>query len=289
MMSNTDGAVVTPTITLNDGYRIPQLGFGTYQVPPEDTASTVRTALEIGYRHIDTAQMYGNEKGVGDGIRDAGLARGAVYVTSKLNNGFHRPDDARRAFDATLAELGSDYVDLFLIHWPLPTLYDGDFVSTWRTCEEFMADGRARSIGVSNFAIHHLQELARDTATTPAVNQIELHPYFTNDAVRAYGTEHNIVTQAWSPIARGAVLGEPVVIRIATSLGVHPAQVVLRWHIQRGNIVFPKSVDPQRIRENFEIFNFALNDEEVEALTALDRGEPGRRGPNPDTFAYVPV
>jgi 2,5-diketo-D-gluconate reductase A len=142
---------------------------------------------------------------------------------------------------------------------------------------------------VSNFAIHHLQELARETATTPAVNQIEVHPYFTNDAVRAYGTEHNIVTEAWSPIARGAVLGDPVVIRIAKSLGVRPAQVVLRWHIQRGDIVFPKSVDPQRIRENFEIFDFDLNDEELEALTTLDRGEPGRRGPNPDTFAYVPA
>jgi 2,5-diketo-D-gluconate reductase A len=288
-MSNTDGPVPAPAITLNDGHRIPQLGFGVYQVPPEDTAATVRAALEIGYRHIDTAQMYGNEKGVGDGIRDAGLDRGAVFVTSKLNNGFHRPDDARRAFDATLAELGSDYVDLFLIHWPLPTLYDGDFVSTWQTCEEFTADGRARSIGVSNFAIHHLQELARETATTPAVNQIEVHPYFTNDAVRAYGTEHNIVTESWSPIARGAVLGDPVVIRIAKSLGVRPAQVVLRWHIQRGDIVFPKSVDPQRIQENFEIFDFDLNDEEIEALTALDRGEPGRRGPNPDTFAYVPA
>ena len=288
-MSNTDGPVPAPAITLNDGHQIPQLGFGVYQVPPEDTAATVRTALEIGYRHIDTAQMYGNEKGVGEGIRDAGLDRGAVFVTSKLNNGFHRPDDARRAFDATLADLGSDYVDLFLIHWPLPTLYDGDFVSTWQTCEEFMADGRARSIGVSNFAIHHLQELARETATTPAVNQIEVHPYFTNDAVRAYGTEHNIVTEAWSPIARGAVLGDPVVIRIAKSLGVRPAQVVLRWHIQRGDIVFPKSVDPQRIQENFEIFDFDLNDEEIEALTALDRGEPGRRGPNPDTFAYVPA
>jgi len=288
-MSNTDGPVPTPTITLNDGHRIPQLGFGVYQVPPEDTAATVRTACEIGYRHIDTAQMYGNEKGVGDGIRESGLDRAAVFVTSKLNNGFHRPDDARRAFDATLAELGSDYVDLFLIHWPLPTLYEGDFVSTWQTCEEFKADGRARSIGVSNFAVHHLQELARETATTPAVNQIEVHPYFTNDAVRAYGTEHNIVTEAWSPIARGAVLGDPVVIRIAKSIGVRPAQVVLRWHIQRGDIVFPKSVDPQRIRENFEIFDFDLNDEEIEALTALDRGEPGRRGPNPDTFAYVPA
>jgi 2,5-diketo-D-gluconate reductase A len=288
-MSSIDGPVETPTITLNDGHHIPQLGFGVYQVPPQDTAATVRMALEIGYRHIDTAQMYGNEKGVGEGIRAAGLDRGAVFVTSKLNNGFHRPDDARRSFDATLGELGSDYVDLFLIHWPLPTLYDGDFVSTWKTCEEFKADGRARSIGVSNFGIHHLQELAHETNTTPAVNQIEAHPYFTNDIVRAYGIEHNIVTEAWSPIARGAVLGDPVVVRIAKSLGVHPAQVVLRWHIQRGDIVFPKSVNPQRIRENFEIFDFDLNDEEIEALTALDRGEAGRRGPNPDTFDYVPA
>ena len=278
-----------PMITLNDGHRIPQLGFGVYQVPPEDTAATVRMALEIGYRHIDTAQMYANEKGVGDGIRATGVDRGAVFVTSKLNNGFHRPDDARRSFDATLRELGSDYVDLFLIHWPLPTLYDGDFVSTWKTLEEFKADGRARSIGVSNFGIGHLQELARETGTTPAVNQIEVHPYFTNDEVRAYGTEHNIATQAWSPIARGAVLGDPVVVRIAKSLGVHPAQVVLRWHIQRGDIVFPKSVNPQRVRENFEIFDFDLNDEEIEALTALNKGEPGRRGPNPDIFDYVPA
>ncbi|MEI7543722.1 MAG: aldo/keto reductase [Mycobacteriaceae bacterium] len=278
-----------PMITLNDGHRIPQLGFGVYQVPPEDTAATVRMALEIGYRHIDTAQMYANEKGVGDGIRAAGVDRGEVFVTSKLNNGFHRPDDARRSFDATLRELGSDYVDLFLIHWPLPTLYDGDFVSTWTTLEEFKADGRARSIGVSNFGIHHLAELARETETTPAVNQIEVHPYFTNDEVRAYGIEHSIATQAWSPIARGAVLGDPVVVRIATSLGVHPAQVVLRWQIQRGDIVFPKSVNPQRVRENFEIFDFDLGDEEIEALTALDKGEAGRRGPNPDTFDYVPA
>ena len=288
-MSSIDGPVPTPTITLNDGHRIPQLGFGVYQVPPEDTAATVRMALDIGYRHIDTAQMSGNEKGVGDGIRAAGLDRGAVFVTSKLNNGFHRPDDARASFDATLRELGSDYVDLFLIHWPLPTLYDGDFVSTWTTLEEFKADGRARSIGVSNFGIHHLAELARETETTPAVNQIEVHPYFTNDTLRAYGIEHNIATQAWSPIARGAVLGDPVVIRIAKSLGVHPAQVVLRWHIQRGDIVFPKSMHAQRMTENFEIFDFDLNDEEIEALTALDKGEAGRRGPNPDTFAYIPA
>ena len=277
-----------PVITLNDGNHIPQLGFGVFMVDPAETAAAVRTALETGYRHIDTAQMYGNDKGVGEGIREAGLDRAQVFITSKLNNGFHRPDDARRAFEETLRELGTDYVDLFLIHWPLPTLYDGDFVSTWKTLEDFKADGRARSIGVSNFGIHHLQELARDTAITPAVNQIEVHPYFTNDEVRAYGMEHNIATEGWSPIARGKVLGDPVVIRIAKAYGVHPAQVVLRWHIERGDIVFPKSVHPQRMKDNFEIFDFDLGDEEIEALTALNKGEAGRMGPNPDTFAYIP-
>ena len=285
---STIGPNTVPSIALNDGHQIPQLGFGVFKVAPEETAAAVAAALQTGYRHIDTAQMYGNEKGVGQGIAAAGLDRAQVYITSKLNNGFHRPDDARRAFDATLRDLGTDYVDLFLIHWPLPTLYDGDFVSTWETLAGFQADGRARSIGVSNFQIHHLQELARETAVTPAVNQIEVHPYFTNDAVRAYGTEHDIVTEGWSPIARGKVLGDPVVIRIAKSLGVHPAQVVLRWHIERGDVVFPKSVQPQRIQENFEIFDFELSDEEIEALTALDKGEAGRMGPNPDTFAYIP-
>lgn len=285
---STIGPNTVPMVTLNDGNQIPQLGFGVFKVPPEETAAAVRSALEVGYRHIDTAQMYGNEKGVGRGIHDAGLDRGHVFITSKLNNGFHRPDDARRAFDETLRELGTDYVDLFLIHWPLPTLYDGDFVSTWKTLEDFKADGRARSIGVSNFQIHHLQELARETGITPAVNQIEVHPYCTNDALRAYGTEHNIVTEGWSPIARGKVLGDPVVQRIARASGAHPAQVVLRWHIERGDVVFPKSIQPQRMLENFEIFDFELGDEEIEALTALDKGEAGRMGPNPDTFAYIP-
>ena len=285
-MSSTIGNV--PVITLNDGHHIPQLGFGVFKVEPPETAAAVRAALDIGYRHIDTAQMYGNEEGVGQGIRDAGLDRGHVFITSKLNNGFHRPDDARRAFEETLRALGTDYVDLFLIHWPLPTLYDGDFVSTWKTLEDFAADGRARSIGVSNFQIHHLEQLARDTGITPAVNQIEVHPYFTNDEVRAYGIEHDIATEGWSPIARGKVLGDPVVIRIAKAYGVHPAQVVLRWHIERGDVVFPKSMSPQRMRENFEIFDFEINDEEIEALTALNRGEDGRRGPNPDIFDYIP-
>ena len=277
-----------PMIALNDGAHIPQLGFGVFQIKPDVTADAVRTALEIGYRHIDTAEMYQNERGVGQGIRDAGLDRADVYVTSKLNNGFHRPDDARRAFDGTLKALGSDYVDLFLIHWPLPTLYDGDFVSTWRTLEEFRNDGRARSIGVSNFQIPHLQRLAQETDTTPAVNQIEAHPYFTNDAVRTYGADHGIATEAWSPIAQGKVLGDPLVRGIADSTGKTPAQVVLRWHIQRGDIVFPKSVTPERIRENFALFDFELTDPDMYALTALDKGEKGRTGPNPDQFDLIP-
>ncbi|MGE2713253.1 aldo/keto reductase [Mycolicibacterium litorale] len=277
-----------PTITLNDGAQIPQLGFGVYQVKPDETAGAVKTALDIGYRHIDTAEMYQNERGVGQGIRDAGLERSEVFVTSKLNNGFHRPDDARRAFDKTLSELGFEYVDLFLIHWPLPTLYDGDFVSTWQTLEEFKKDGRARSIGVSNFQVDHLERLARETDTVPAVNQIEVHPYFTNETVRAYGKEHGIATEAWSPIAQGQVLDDPAVTRIAEATGKTPAQVVLRWHVQRGDIVFPKSVTPQRIEENFALFDFELSDADVDALSGLDKGEEGRIGPNPDTFDYIP-
>jgi 2,5-diketo-D-gluconate reductase A len=277
-----------PAITLNDGAAIPQLGFGVFQIDPDETASAVKTALDIGYRHIDTAEMYQNERGVGQGIRDAGVDRADVFITSKLNNGFHKPDDARRAFDGTLEALGFDYVDLFLIHWPLPTLYDGDYVSTWRTLEEFKKDGRAKSIGVSNFQVAHLERLAAETETVPAVNQIEVHPYFTNEAVRRYGQEHNIATEAWSPIAQGQVLDDPVVTRIAESTGKTPAQVVLRWHIQRGDIVFPKSVTPQRIQDNFNLFDFDLGEADVDALSGLDKGEPGRTGPNPDTFDFVP-
>ncbi|OBK71285.1 aldo/keto reductase [Mycobacterium sp. 1165178.9] len=277
-----------PMIELNDGVNIPQLGFGVFQIKPDETAAAVKKALEIGYRHIDTAEMYGNEKQVAQGIRDAGLDRGDVFVTSKLNNGFHKPDDARRAFDETLKKLDSDYVDLFLIHWPLPTLYDGDFVSTWKVFEEFARDGRARSIGVSNFQVAHLQRLANDTDTVPSVNQIELHPYFGNDEVRAYGREHGIATEAWAPIAQGKVLDDPVINRVAEGRGKSAAQVVLRWHIQRGNIVFPKSVTPERVKANFELFDFELDDSDMEAISALNKGESGRNGPNPDTFDYVP-
>jgi 2,5-diketo-D-gluconate reductase A len=277
-----------PVIELNDGARIPQLGFGVFQIAPERTAAAVRAALEVGYRHIDTAEMYGNEREVGQGIRDAGIDRADVFVTSKLNNGFHRPDEARSAFDNTLTALGSDYVDLFLIHWPLPTLYEGDFVSTWHVLEEFAADGRARSIGVSNFQPAHLDALAKDSKTVPAVNQVEAHPYFTNDEVRLYDQEHGIATEAWSPIAQGKVLDDPVIERIARNLGRSPAQVVLHWHIQRGDIVFPKTVSRDRMKSNFEIFDFALADSDIHAISALHEGETGRTGPNPDTFDYIP-
>jgi 2,5-diketo-D-gluconate reductase A len=277
-----------PTIELNDGVRIPQLGFGVFQIDPSQTAAAVRAALDIGYRHIDTAEMYGNEREVGQGIRDAGLNRADVFVTSKLNNGFHKPDDARRAFTKTLEALDSDYVDLFLIHWPLPTLYGGDFVSTWKVLEEFAKDGRARSIGVSNFQPPHLDRLADETGTVPSVNQIEVHPYFTNERVRVYGRDHGIATEAWSPIAQGKVLDDPVINRIADARGKSPAQVVLRWHIQRGDIVFPKSVSPDRMRANFELFEFELDGSDMDAISALDKGEAGRTGPNPDAFDYVP-
>jgi 2,5-diketo-D-gluconate reductase A len=277
-----------PVLELNDGHTIPQLGFGVFKIPPAETERAVAVALEVGYRHIDTAEMYRNEEGVGQAVRRSGLDRGEVFVTSKLNNGFHRPDDARVAFDGTLKTLGFDYVDLFLIHWPLPTLYGGDFVSTWRTLEEFHADGRARSIGVSNFQVHHLERLAAETETVPAVNQIEAHPYLTNDEVRAYDLEHAIATEPWSPIAKGRVLTDPTITPIADRLGRTPAQVTLRWHIQRGDIVFPKSTTPSRIKQNFEIFDFRLADEDMAAINALDRGEQGRTGPHPDVFAYVP-
>ena len=278
-----------PTVDLNDGSSIPQLGFGVFQIPPEETPQAVSIALEVGYRHIDTAEMYGNERGVGEAVRASGLDRGEVYITSKLNNGYHEPDDARRAFDGTLQALGTDYVDLFLIHWPLPTLYDGDFVSTWRTLEEFHEDGRSRSIGVSNFQVHHLERLALETETAPAVNQIELHPYFQNQEVDVYGRDYGIATEAWSPIAQGQLLDDPVIGEIAERLDRSPAQVVLRWHIERGNIVFPKASARGRMEENFTIFDFALEPEDTARIDALDRGEDGRIGPRPDVFDYVPA
>jgi 2,5-diketo-D-gluconate reductase A len=274
-----------PTIRLNNGVEIPQLGFGVYQVPPEDTADAVSTALEIGYRHIDTAEMYGNEKGVGEAVARSGIDRGEVFVTSKLNNGFHRRDDALRAFDQSLGDLGFEYLDLFLIHWPLPGI-DVDYIETWKAMEEIYASGRCRAIGVSNFQAHHLRRLFSQAQVRPAVNQIEVHPYLTQEELRAFDADHEIVTEAWSPIAQGKVLGDPAIVAIAERLGRTPAQVVLRWHVQRGDVVFPKSVSRQRMQENFELFDFELGTDDMATLTGLDRGE--RTGPDPDTFNYIP-
>jgi 2,5-diketo-D-gluconate reductase A len=278
----------TPTITLNDGTSIPQLGFGVFQVPPEDTAEVVSQALEIGYRHIDTAEMYQNEKGVGEAIAASGIPRDELYVTSKLNNGFHRPDDARRAFDETMSALGLDRIDLFLVHWPLPTLYDGDYVSTWETMLSFVEDGRAASVGVSNFQPAHLDRIVEATGKAPAVNQVEVHPYFANTAAREASHRHGVAVEAWSPIAQGKVLDDGTITTIADEVGRTPAQVTLRWHVQRGDIVFPKSVTPARMAENFALFDFELSKEQMSRIDGLDKGEAGRQGPNPDTFDYVP-
>jgi 2,5-diketo-D-gluconate reductase A len=282
------GMTQIPNLTLNDGHTIPQLGFGVFQVPPEDTAKITGQALEAGYRHIDTAEMYGNEKGVGEAIRASGIARDDLFVTSKLNNGFHEPDEARKAFEKTLADLGLDQIDLFLIHWPLPTQYDGDFVSTWQTLIEFKEAGRARSIGVSNFQPAHLERLAQETDVVPAVNQVEIHPYFTNESVRSADQAAGILTEAWSPIAQGGVLDDSTIVKIAEHVGRTPAQVTLRWHIQRGDIIFPKSSSPERMAENFALFDFELDDQAINAINALDQGEDGRTGPNPDEFDYIP-
>jgi 2,5-diketo-D-gluconate reductase A len=271
-----------PEVMLNNGQRIPQLGFGVFLIPAQQTEAAVTHALQSGYRHIDTAEMYGNEAEVGQAISKSGLSRAEVFVTTKLLNGAHRPDDARRAFDDSLKALGTDYVDLFLIHWPLPTRYGGDFVSTWRTLEEFYADGRARSIGVSNFQPHHLRRIHTEGEITPAVDQIEVNPYLTQDEVRQFCAEHQIAIEAWSPLGRGSVLGDPTIDDIARRYGKTPAQVVLRWHIDLGNIVFPKSVSPARIGENMDIFDFELAPDDLEAISALNRNQ--RTGPDPDTF-----
>ncbi|MFW7413537.1 aldo/keto reductase [Demequina sp. SO4-18] len=276
-----------PSTTLNDGTTIPQLGFGTYLVPPEETAATVGTALEVGYRHIDTAQGYHNEAEVGEAIANSGLARDDVYITSKLNNPNHARDDVMRSFDETLEKLRVDKLDLFLIHWPLPTRYDGDFVSTWKAMVELVNDGRLASAGVSNFQPDHLERIVGETGFAPVVNQIEAHPYFRNDAARKASHEHAIAVEAWGPLGQGAVLEDDVIGTIAAGIERAPSQVILRWHLQRGDIIFPKSMRRERMEENFQIFDFELTQEQMEQIDALDRGPEGRVGPDPDTFDRV--
>ncbi len=284
MTETAQSITAVPNIALNNGVQIPQLGFGVFQIKPAETAAAVTAALEVGYRHIDTAEMYGNEKEVGQAIAESDLDPADVFVTSKLNNGYHDFDDALKAFDQTLADLRLDRIDLFLIHWPLPKV--GDYVETWKALERIYAEGRARAIGVSNFQAHHLRRLHEETTVIPAVNQIEVHPYLTQDELRAFDAEHQIATEAWSPIAQGGVLDDPVITQLADSYGKSPAQVVLRWHIQLGNIVFPKSTTESRVKENFEIFDFELSDTDMALISAMNRDE--RTGPNPDENNHIP-
>jgi 2,5-diketo-D-gluconate reductase A len=270
-----------PTIRLNNGVEIPQFGFGVFQVPPEDTAKTVRAAFDAGYRHIDTAQMYRNEEGVGRALAESGLARDEVFLTTKLSNDGHGYDSAIRKLDESLQKLGTDHVDLYLIHWPRPR--EDRYVDTWRGFEKALAEGKTRAIGVSNFTVATLERLAKETDTVPAVNQIELHPRFTQDELRTYHAGHGIATEAWSPIGQGqGLLDDPLLAELGKKYGKTPAQVVLRWHIQLGNIVFPKSMHPERMRENIDIFDFELADDDVAAITGLN--VDGRLGPDPDRF-----
>ena len=269
-------------ITLNNNVQMPQIGFGVFQVPPEHTERVVSIALEAGYRSIDTAAAYHNEHGVGRAIAASGLPREEIFVTTKLWNSDHGYERALRAFDASARRLGLDVVDLYLIHWPVPMA--DRYVETWKALEKLAADGRVRAIGVSNFNPEHLRRLLAETATVPAVNQVELHPLFPQARLRALHAELGIATEAWSPLAQGRVLAHPTITRLAKRHGVTPAQVVLRWHVQLGNIVIPKSVTPQRIRENINVFGFELSAEDLAAVATLDTGR--RIGPDPATVDW---
>ncbi|WP_127782056.1 aldo/keto reductase [Rhodococcus sp. X156] len=276
----TSPTTSVPAVTLNDGHTIPQLGFGVFQVPAEETYDAVTAALQAGYRSIDTAKAYGNEAAVGRAIADSGLPRGELFVTTKLWNDDHGHDSALQACDASLAELGLDYLDLYLIHWPTPER--DRYVASYRAFEELQAAGKVRSIGVSNFTIDHLTRLMDETSVVPVVNQVELHPNFTQKELRAFHKEHGIVTEAWSPLAQGDLLADPALVAIGEAHGKTAAQVVLRWHVQLGNVAIPKSVTPERIAANIDVFDFELTGDEMVTIDTMGNGE--RRGPDPDTF-----
>lgn len=286
-----------PTITLNDGVAIPQMGFGTMNLSdvrdnsPEShevTAAGVAAAIAAGYRHFDTAQMYANEKGVGLGIARSGIARREFCLTSKLGNGNHRPDDVRRSFEQTLTDLGIEQIDLFLMHWPTPALYGGDYVSTWRAMTRLVDEGLLRSAGVSNFQPHHLKRIIDDTGRVPSVNQIQVHPYYGKREVFDACAAHGIAIEAWSPLGQTSVLDDPALSTIAHRYGRSPAQIVLRWHTQQGRIVIPKTATPSRMAQNLATFDFTLSPGDLAAIDALDKGEAGRRGPDPETFDWIP-
>ena len=286
-----------PGLPLNTGATIPQLGYGTLALQPDResndknaqiTEPIVTQALQAGYRHLDTAQAYGTELGVGRAIAASGIPRDELFLTSKLANANHAPDDVERSFEQTLTDLGIDQLDLFLIHWPLPTLYDGDYVSTWKTLLSFVEDGRLRSAGVSNFQPAHLDRIVAQTGIAPAVNQVEIHPYFNNDAPREACLRHGIAVEAHSPLGHNsAPLNDETIMKIAAGHGKTVAQVILRWHMQHGIIAIPKSAKPERMAENLDIFDFELTSEQVGAIDALDRGADGRVGPLPDTYEGV--
>jgi 2,5-diketo-D-gluconate reductase A len=276
----TPSTTQVPKIELRGGVEIPQLGFGVFQVPPDETVESVGRALEAGYRHIDTAAAYRNEEQVGEAIRASGLARDEVFVTTKCFNTNHGYDEATAALQRSLSRLGFDALDLYLIHWPVPKR--DRYVDTWRAFVDAEKAGRTRAIGVSNFQPDHLRRVIDETGVTPAINQVELHPYFQQRELRRAHEELGIVTEAWSPLAQGAVLDEPTITEIADAHGKTPGQVVIRWHLQLGNVVIPKSVTPKRIAQNFDVFDFDLSGEEMGAIEALDRNK--RVGPDPDTF-----
>jgi len=269
-----------PTVRLHDDVEIPQLGFGVFQVPPEDTQGVVEEALDAGYRHLDTAAAYRNEAGVGAGIVASGVARDDVFVTTKLWNSQQGYGSTLEAFETSLEKLGMDYVDLYLIHWPVPS--EDRFLETWRAFERIHEEGRARTIGVSNFRVEDLQRLRDEAEKLPTVNQVELHPRLQQAELRAWHAEHGIATEAWSPLAQGALLDDDTIVAIAEAHGKTPAQAILRWHVQLGNVVIPKSVTPERIHQNLDIFDFELSADEMASIARLDSGK--RIGPDPSTF-----
>jgi 2,5-diketo-D-gluconate reductase A len=273
-------ATSVPTVTLHDGVEIPQLGFGVFQVPPEDTQRTVEEAFAVGYRHIDTAAAYRNEAGVGDAVAASGIPRDEIFVTTKLWNSEQGFDSTLRAFDRSVGQLGMDRVDLYLIHWPMPAA--DRFLATWRAFERIHDEGRARTIGVSNFRIEDLDRLREEGERRPTINQIELHPRLQQSELRAWHRAHHVATESWSPLAQGDLLDDPMIVSIGESHGKSAAQVILRWHLQLGNVVIPKSITPERIRENFALFDFQLDDEQMAAMARLDSGE--RLGGDPATF-----
>jgi 2,5-diketo-D-gluconate reductase A len=273
-------ATSIPTVRLHDGVEIPQLGFGVFQVPPEKTQDAVEEALEVGYRHIDTAAAYRNERGVGAAIAASGIPREEIFVTTKLWNSAQGYESTLGAFEKSVARLGLDHVDLYLIHWPVPT--EGRAPDTWRAFEKIHEEGGSRTIGVSNFRVEDLEMLEREAEVLPTVNQIELHPHFPQAELRAWHHEHRIATESWSPLAQGDLLSNETIAAVAARHDRTPAQAILRWHLQLGNVVIPKSVTPKRIRENFELFDFELTDDDMTEIAALDVGQ--RIGPDPSTF-----